>query len=347
MRIAIVSTPFIRVPPLGYGGTELFCYELAEELDSRGHDVTVFTTGDSVLSCKRRALYHTPVWPPEAADEVNHGAWALAEIARGGFDIAHLNSALALPTARFVYVPIVHTIHHRREPSLSRIFASHPDPFYVAISKRQLDLEVPLARSRVIYHGLSPRRYPPSLREEGYLVHIGRYAPEKGTHFAIDVARLSGLPIHLAGRTHPQDRAYFTEFVEPRLSLPLVHEHGEADHRRKVELLSGARAIVLPLQWEEPFGLIAIEAMLTGTPVIGFARGSFPEIIDEGVTGFLVDDGDLEGLAHIARSLERFDRARCARRARDRFSIGVMTNAYEGLYRRAIKAGGILKARVA
>jgi glycosyltransferase involved in cell wall biosynthesis len=258
-----------------------------------------------------------------------------------------LNSALALPFARFVPVPIVHTIHHQREPGYSRIFASHPEPFYVAISQRQLELEVPLARSRVIHHGVSPSRYPPSLREEGYLVHIGRYAPEKGTHLAIDIAKLANLPLHLAGRTHPQDRDYFDSQVKPGLSLPFVHEHGEADHRQKVALLSAARALVVPLQWEEPFGLVAIEAMLLGTPVLGFARGSFPEIVDEGVTGYLVENGDVDSLAALARGLERFDRARCARRARDRFSTATMATAYEAVYRRAIKSGGILPARVA
>jgi glycosyltransferase involved in cell wall biosynthesis len=333
MRIAIVSTPFIRVPPAGYGGTELFCYELAEELHARGHDVTLFTTGDSTTSCAMRWLYPRAAWPPTPDDEVRHAAWALGEIGRGRFDVVHLNSARALPLTREWDVPVVYTIHHHRVEPLSQLYAAHPHVTYVAISRRQLEIEAPLARSAVIHHGLSPHRYPPSGRDEGYLLHLGRFAPEKGTHLAVDAARAAGLPLKLAGRTHPQDARYFAEQVAPRLG-PGVEEVGEADHARKVALLGGARALVCPLQWEEPFGLVAIEAMLCGTPVVGFARGSFPEIVEEGLTGHLVPNGDVGALGRAAASLEGFDRAACARRARERFTAAVMTDAYEELYRR-------------
>ena len=120
MRIAVVSTPFIRVPPAGYGGTELFCWELSEELAIRGHDVTLYTTGDSVTRCRRRSLYHHAEWPPTPHDDVNHVAWAFSEIARQGFDVVQLNSSLGVPFSRFVSVPIVHTIHHPREEATSR-----------------------------------------------------------------------------------------------------------------------------------------------------------------------------------------------------------------------------------
>lgn len=348
MRIAIVSTPFIRVPPAGYGGTELFCYELAEELARRRHDVTLFTTGDSGTRCRKRALYARPEWPPTPADELNHAAWSLADIAQNdGVDLVHVNSVLAVPLARFCQVPMVHTLHHRREDAMSRVYTTHPEVHYVAISRRQLELEVPLARASVVHHGLSPDRYPPSASDEGYLLHLGRYSEEKGTHLAIDAARLAGVPMALAGRAHPQDRAYFDAEIVPRLKrasprgggaggAPDVVELGEADHQRKVALLRGARALMCPIQWEEPFGLAAIEAMLCGAPVIGFARGSFPEIVEEGITGFLVPDGDVAGMARIARSLARFDRAACATRARERFSTEVMTTAYEGIYRAAL-----------
>ena len=338
MRIAVLSTPFIRVPPSGYGGTELFCWELSEELAIRGHEVTLYTTGDSVTRCRRRSLYHRAEWPPTPHDDVNHVAWAFSEIARQGFDVVQLNSSLGVPFSRFISVPIVHTLHHHREEAISRLFAAHPRVVYVAISRRQLDLETPLARAAVIHHGLSPERYEPSAREEGYLLHLGRYAKEKGTHLAIDAARIAGLPLKLAGRTHPPDVEYFAREIKPRLEQPGVEELGEAEHERKVALLRGARALLCPLQWEEPFGLVAIEAMLCGTPVIGFPRGSFPEIIDEGVTGFLAEDGDVTAMARIALGLEHFDRAACALRARERFSAQVMTDAYERLYERLARA---------
>ncbi|AUX25395.1 glycosyl transferase [Sorangium cellulosum] len=334
MRIAIISTPFIRVPPSGYGGTELFCYELAEGLTARGHEVTLYATGDSVVSGRRRALYPTACWPPALEDEANHAAWAISEIAReGGFDVLHLSSPVGILFIRSVRVPVVHTIHHARCDERSRIYARFPEIMYVAISERQRSLEIDLPRSCVIHHGVSPSRYPPSLGDEGYLAHIGRFAPEKGTHTAVDVAEAAGLPIKLAGRAHPQDHAYYADEVVPRLRRGGGLELGEVDHDRKISLLRGARGLLCPLEWEEPFGLIAIEAMLCGTPVLGFARGSFPEIVDEGVTGFLAGPGDVERLIAAARGLAHFDRAACARRARERFSAAAMVAKYEALYR--------------
>ncbi|MCC6555620.1 MAG: glycosyltransferase family 4 protein [Polyangiaceae bacterium] len=333
MRIAIISTPFVRVPPHGYGGTELFCYELAEGLTWRGHDVTLFATGDSVVTCRRRALFAAPQWPPYVEDDVNHVSWAFSEIARDErFDVVQLNSPVGVTFAHTCRAPVVHTLHHARVEAISRLYARHPEISYVAISESQLSIEVPLRDARVIYHGLSPGRYPQSLRDEGYLLHLGRYAPEKGTHLAIDIARAAGLPIRMAGRAHPADLRYFEEEVAPRLAQPGVQDLGEAGPEAKLALLRGARALVCPLRWEEPFGLIAVEAMLCGTPVLGFRRGAFPEIVDEGVTGHLADDGDADALARIARGLAGFDRAACARRARERFSANSMVAQYEALY---------------
>jgi glycosyltransferase involved in cell wall biosynthesis len=334
MRIALLSTPFIRVPPAGYGGTELFCADLADELHARGHDVTLYTTGDSETACRKRWLYPRPEWPPTPCDEINHVAWAFADVARGGFDVAHLNSPLGVPWSRWLATPLVYTVHHHRMESMSRLYAMHPRLGYVAISRRQLELEVPLPEATVIHHGVAPGRYPPSFRDQGYLLHLGRYAPEKGTHLAIDAAQAARLPIKLAGRTHPEAAAYFAEQVAPRLGLPGVEELGEAGPERKLALLRGARAVLCPLQWEEPFGLVAVEAMLCGTPVLGFPRGSFPEIVEEGITGFLAPDADVEALGRLAAGLVGFDRARCARRARERFSAAVMAAAYERLYAR-------------
>jgi glycosyltransferase involved in cell wall biosynthesis len=244
-------------------------------------------------------------------------------------------------------MPVVYTLHNQREEPTSRIFAIHPELQYVAISRRQLELEVALPKATVIHHGLSLSRYPPSLLDEGYLLHLGRYCEDKGTHIAIDAAILAGLPIKLAGRTHPTDVDYFEEHVAPRLALPDVSELGEADPELKLRLLRGARGLVLPLQWEEPFGLVAIEAMLVGTPIIGFPKGSFPEIVEEGLTGFLAPDGDVESMARIARELDGFDRRACAERARQRFNAGRMVSAYEALYRLAITALGLPRARAA
>jgi glycosyltransferase involved in cell wall biosynthesis len=333
MRIAVVSTPFVRVPPDGYGGTELFCHELVEGLVRRGHDVVLYATGDSTASCPVRSLFARPEWPPDPTHEAAHAAFAIADAIRWRADVLQLNSAVAVPMTRLVDVPAVCTIHHRREPASSMVYAAHPAVRFVAISQRQRDLEAPLADVRVIHHGVDPRRYPASRADEGYLLHLGRFCADKGTHVAIDLARAVGLPIVLAGRTHEQDAAWVESELAPRLARPDVREVGETGGAQKTGLLRGARALVCPLAWEEPFGLVAIEAMLCGTPVVGFARGAFPEIVDEGVTGFLVPPGDLDALARRTRDLARFDRERCARRARERFRADVMVSRYEALYR--------------
>ncbi|HEX9296055.1 MAG TPA: glycosyltransferase family 4 protein [Polyangiaceae bacterium] len=333
MRIAIVSTPSVRVPPKGYGGTELFCGHLAEALLARGHEVTLFATGDSEFSGELRACYPKPTWPPSDTVELTHMRWCLNDIAcdRFGFDAVQINCAVGLRIARDLGIPVVYTLHHHREEKLSRMYAAHPEVHFVAISRRQLELEVPLRRATVIHHGVDVGEYPASPRSKGYVLHLGRFAPEKGTHHAIDAALRAKVPLVLAGRVHEKvdDHSYFDDELKPRLerAAARVRVAGEADHPRKLALLQGASALLCPIEWEEPFGLIAIEAMLTGTPVIGFARGSFPEIIDPGVTGLLVSN--VEEMARAIHAVQGYSRRRCAARARERFSAGRMAAEYE------------------
>lgn len=334
MRIAVISTPFIRVPPDGYGGTELFCANLVSQLVQRGHRVTLFATGDSVSPGEVEALFPTGCWPPTPKQDTQHLEWAFERIATATdpYDIVQLNSPLGLSIARRLGCPVVYTIHHARAEYLSAIYAREHHAHYVAISARQLRLEVPVPSASIIHHGVEAAEYPPSFEVGPYLVHIGRFAAEKGTHLAIDAARRAKLPIRLAGRCHPPDRDYFEREITPRLLLEddMVELCGEADHVRKVNLLRGARALLCPIQWEEPFGLIAIEAMLCGTPVIGFPRGSFPEIVDEGITGLLVSNAD-EMVEAIAK-VDRIDRRACASVARRRFSASRMAADYERLF---------------
>jgi len=334
MRIAVISTPFVRVPPFDYGGTELFCGHLAEALLDRGHDVTLFATGDSEFSGELKACFPTATWPPTEAADRAHIRFCLHEISRDrqGYDAVQINSAHGLQTARELGIPVVYTLHHHRDPSLSAIYAAHPEVTYVAISARQLELETPLRHASVIYHGVDPNDYPPSVKDAGYLVHLGRIAPEKGTHLAIDAAVASQMPLVIAGRVHDRrvDRYYFEHEVAPRLTRPGAMLVGDANMCRKVALLRGARAALCPIQWEEPFGLVAIEAMLTGTPVIGFARGAFPEVIDEGITGILVSN--VREMTAAIHSIGKLDRRACANRARERFSVDRMAAEYESVF---------------
>lgn len=340
MRIAVVSTPFVSVPPKGYGGTELFCGTLTDALVARGHSVTLFATGDSHCDGELRALYSRASWPPSPAVERAHVRWALFEIARAHepYDVIQINSPLAIRAGVELGLgpALVHTLHHQRDEALSRIYSEHPQIRYVAISRRQRDLEVFLPRITVIYHGLAARHYPPEARPDPrrprYATHIGRFAAEKGTHLAILAAIEARTSIVVAGRCHENrdDRRYYHREVEPLLSHPLVHNVGEADLPRKLELLQNAKALLCPILWEEPFGLIAIEAMMVGTPVIGFRHGSFPEIVDEGVTGFLVED--IGHMTEQLRCLEGFNRQACAERARERFSADRLAADYERVF---------------
>jgi glycosyltransferase involved in cell wall biosynthesis len=338
MRIAMVSTPFVSVPPRNYGGTELVVYELAEGLVERGHDVTLFATGDSCSRATVSYLYREAQWPPDSLPEVNHVSWAFGQIAAQEFDLIHAHSALALGMGRLVpHVPIVYTLHHDCVEEFSAFYRYFPEVYYVAISKRQRALEIPLPRCEVIHHGLDPARFECADVADDYVCYIGRFTETKGPHIAIDVAREAGVPIHVAGRPHPPDQEFARQQIQPRLSLPHVHQLGCVGVTQKVPLLRHARALLAPLQWEEPFGLVMIEAMLSGCPVVAFPRGSAPELIEPGVTGFLAESPrQMTEMIRRGGAVDSIDRARCRRRAIERFSRARLVADHLGLYQRVV-----------
>jgi glycosyltransferase involved in cell wall biosynthesis len=339
VRIALVSTPFVPVPPPKYGGTELIVATLARALVRRGHDVVLYATGDSYLPDVEVAyLYEQAVWPPDPGRELNHVAFAARDLAaRDDIDVVHAHVPAAMAFAPFLGAPVVYTLHHARDEHLDELYrgcASRRVSF-VAISHRQrelLELE-----AEVVHHGLPPGDYALGRGAGRYAAFIGRFAEEKGVDVAIEVAARAGVKLRLAGQPHWKDEAYFRSRVERRLREPHVRWLGEAGHPEKVRLLGGALATLFPIAWEEPFGLVMIESMLCGTPVISYARGSAPEVIDEGVTGWTVRDED--EMAWRLRRLAaggRFDRARCRERAARRFSVEVMTDGYLMAYAAAL-----------
>jgi glycosyltransferase involved in cell wall biosynthesis len=338
MKIAIVSTVALPVPPPGYGGTERLLYYLAEGLVREGHDVTLFATGDSRTQAELRFLYPHAVWPIDAMAEFDHVAWACAEAARGGFDVVHVNQAPALALQRFGGSPFVYTLHHDRVDELSRFYERFPDVQYVAISGRQRALETALPHVSVVHHGLDPDDFPFVAEPEDYVAFIGRFAPTKGPHLAIDAAREAGIAIRLAGRPHKgEGEAYHASQMVPRLELPGVDWVDELGGDAKLAHLGRARVMLFPICWEEPFGLVMIEAMLSGTPVVAFARGSAPEVIEHGVTGFCVRD-----VAEMAAAIPRaaaLDRRHVRDRARERFSTERMVRDYVRVYEAAAKRG--------
>jgi glycosyltransferase involved in cell wall biosynthesis len=340
MRIAMISTPFLSVPPRDYGGTELVVYELVEGLTAKGHDVTLFATGDSSTTATLRAFYPKPQWPPDPYTDANHVSWAMAEIfADGGFDVIHAHSALALPLCRLIpNLPLVYTLHHAREESLSAFYQSFSEAFYVAISQNQKRLEIPLRHCEVIYHGLDPERFQWSATARDYVCFMGRFAQVKGLHTAIDVAEKAGVPIAVAGEIHPVDQEFGQREVLPRLEKPHVDFLGCLDMPRKIPLLRHARALLAPIEWEEPFGLILIEAMLSGCPVVAFGRGSVPELVEPGVTGFIARSADeMVEMIRPGGVLDSFDRRQCRERAVERFSRARLVSDHEDFYARVIK----------
>lgn len=337
MRIALISTCAVSVPPRAYGGTELIVGELAKRLTQLGHDVTTFATGDSRTAGRLQWLFDRPMWPPTDHTELRHAAaaWRAITETPGAFDVVHAHQAQSLAFSSLVRsMPTVYTLHHHRDESLIAMYRDFPDIAYVAISRRQAELSPEIPIADVILHGLDPDLYEPGIGDRGFVAFLGRFAQEKGPHCAIDAARRARVPLQMGGAVHLPDREYFDRDVKPRLADPRggVRWVGELSFVPKVALLRGARALLFPIDWEEPFGLVMIESMLVGTPVIGFARGSVPEVIDEGVTGFVVRD-EVEMAARVG-NLDGFDRRRCREHARMRWSSLRMARDYEALYER-------------
>jgi glycosyltransferase involved in cell wall biosynthesis len=338
MKVALFSTCALATPPRKYGGTELVVAELAKGLSNLGHQVTVFATGDSHVQGELRYHFERPVWPPNELAETRHASFAWCEVARflAEFDVVHVNHGAALPFHLHVPIPSVMTIHHARVDELVEHYRAFDGVAYVAISERQAQLVPELKISRVIHHGLEPSLYAQGSGDGGYVAFLGRFAPEKGPHLAIDAACQSGMHLRIGGTYHAVAADYYAREMLPRLARSeLVECCGELGHDAKVALLRGAAALLFPIQWEEPFGLVMIESMLVGTPVIAFRNGSAAEVVEEGVTGFLVDN--TEQMAQRIGQLGRIDRARCRERARSRWCSARMAREYLELYEKVAR----------
>jgi glycosyltransferase involved in cell wall biosynthesis len=270
--------------------------------------------------------------------DLNHVSWAMQQISRSGpFDVIHAHSAVALACARLVPdVPMVYTLHHPREEQLSEFYRHCPEPYYIAISEDQRRREVPLRHVHVIHHGLDPAKYQCTPHPLGtYVCFVGRYSRVKGPHTAIDVAREAGVPIRMAGEVHPPDEAWTDAELRARLAQPHVTELGPIGIAAKAPLLAHARALLAPIEWHEPFGLVLIEAMLSGCPVVAFAMGSVPELVEDGVTGFIATSPEhMVELIRPGGAAHRFDRVRCRQRASERFSADRMVADHIAVYDR-------------
>jgi glycosyltransferase involved in cell wall biosynthesis len=266
-------------------------------------------------------------------------SWAVRAALESRCDLVHAHSFVALALARLhPEVPLLYTIHHERDEELSEFYRHFPDAWYVAISADQKDREVPLPRVEVIHHGLDPNRFEVTAKAADYVAFVGRFAPVKGPHTAIDAAGRAGVPIRVGGEVHDVNREFGEREVLPRLEQPHVRDLGLIGPEVKIPLLRDARALLAPIEWNEPFGLVLIEAMLSGCPVVAFPRGSVPELVEPEVTGFVVhDEREMTDLLRPGSRLDAFDRVRCRERAIVRFSRDRMVENHVRLYEQAIR----------
>ena len=339
MRIALIAPPFIAVPPTKYGGTELFISELAHGLQLQGIEVTVYTNGESTVDAPKRWLYPKGEWPLRNDVEgslkgLNHFAWAVKEAAQEA-DLIHVNSAPGLSFSRFVDVPMVYTVHHAFDPALSEFYESYPDASYVTISDFQRE-KLSMPDMRTIHHGIDMALYPVVEKKQEYLSFLGRVAPPKGTHLAIEIAKKSGIPLKIAGEIQPIYKNYWETMVKPHVDGKFIEYVGEVGMNDKVELLGNSKAMLFPVQWDEPFGLVMIEAMACGTPVLALPGGSVAEVVKEGVSGNV--RGAVAELAECARDLD-IPSPIVHGYVKEFFSVERMTRDYIKLYSEILSDG--------
>jgi glycosyltransferase involved in cell wall biosynthesis len=340
MRIAQVAPLFEAVPPQLYGGTERVVSMLTEELVRRGHDVTLFASGDSRTTATLVPVVERAMrWGVETRDRL------AAEFTRelglvfaraADFDVIHSHvDYLAFPFEALTPTPTVHTIHGRLDlPHLVPLYRQFRTVPLVSISDAQRAPLSPLGMrwAGTVYHGLPIDRYAFAAHDQGYLAFLGRLSPEKQPDLAIEIARRAGLPLKIAAKVDAADREYFERTVAPLLDEPLVEFLGEIGDDDKPAFLGGARALLFPIDWPEPFGLVMIEAMACGTPVVARPCGSVPEVVVDGRTGFLAST--LVELADAVKRIDEIDRAECRRHVEAHFSVGRMAEDYEAVYRR-------------
>jgi glycosyltransferase involved in cell wall biosynthesis len=347
LRIAQLAPPFVPVPPTKYGGTERVVSLLTEELVRRGHTVTLFASGDSSTSAELVPTVPDALWERDMTNPA--AALALAVGTSYGrareFDVIHSHvDFAAYPAARLSPTPSLHTLHGRLNlPSLRALYASYSDMALVSISDSQ---RRPLPRASwltTVYNGVDVDELRYNAQGGRYLVFLARISPEKGLARAIRIARRAGAELMIAAReplsndADPVVRAdweYYEHEVKPLLREPGINYVGELDGPAKAELLGGALALLNPIDWEEPFGLNMAESLACGTPVLATRRGSVPEVVEHGVTGWIGDDE--AALAAAVERVERLERARCRRAAEERFSTARMADGYLAAYARLL-----------
>jgi glycosyltransferase involved in cell wall biosynthesis len=334
MRIAQVVPLHVAVPPHAYGGTERVVHNLTEALVKLGHDVTLFASGDSKSSAKLvsgidRAIHFNP----EVEAAAYHSAH-LTDVYRQGdqFDVIHSHmDYLTLPFVEMTKTPTVLTLHGRLDqPEFARVFRTYPNANYVSISDSQRRDIPDLNWVATVHHGVDVASFKFYPKRGDYLCFVGRFSPEKRAHVAIEIAKRTGMPLKIAAKWDSKDASYFHTVVEPLLNDPIVEYLGELDEMAKRDLMGKALALILPIDWPEPFGMVFIEALACGTPVITCPKGSVPELLLDGVTGSV--RCDVDELVEAVKHVHLISREGCRRYAEQRFDTRRMALEYINVY---------------
>jgi glycosyltransferase involved in cell wall biosynthesis len=341
MRVAQLAPLAESVPPKLYGGTERVVAWLVNELVELGHDVTLFASGDSTTRgrvhpvCPRALRLGRPRADPQAAYAI-----LLEAISRraGEFDIIHAHiDWLHLPMLRRIGVPFLTTLHGRLDlPGLSDVIRDFSEACFVSISNNQRLPLIDASWCGTVYHGLPAQLFSPSYDPGRYLAFLGRLTSEKGPEAAIRIARAVGMPLRIAAKVPRGETGYFKRHLEPLIDGDAIQLIGEVNDAAKQPFLAEAAALLFPIDWPEPFGLVMIEAMACGTPVIAYRSGSVPEVVDDGITGFVVET-EAEAIEAV-NSLSRIDRHAVRERFEMRFTAKRMAGNYVDLYERLLEA---------
>ena len=340
MRIAQVSPLYESVPPQLYGGTERIVSYLTEKLVEHGHEVTLFASGDSITNaklipvCKKSLRLYG-----EGTDQLSYHFVELQEVInlRKEFDIIHFHiDYLHYPVSTLNQYHHVSTLHGRQDiKGLDLLYRKYNFIPLVSISNHQ---QLPLPHANwieTVYHGIPVDLLKPNFQTGQYLAFLGRISPEKRVDLAIEIAIKAQLPIKIAAKIDVNDQAYFEQEIKHLFNHPLVEYIGEINDSEKENFLGNAIALLFPIDWPEPFGLVMIESMACATPVIAFNRGSVPEVIDEGITGFLVNS--VNEAVEVLKKIQRIDRKKCRKQFEERFASDIMTLNYERVYNTIIE----------
>ena len=328
MRIGMVAPPWIPVPPHTYGGTELIADILCRGFEKAGHDVVLFASGDSTCPVQHIGTLEAAKLPPDKYKEHSHLAEVLRQAESLKLDIIHSHLEAIQPYAPWLGVPVVCTLHVDVTEARRDFFQANRRVTYVAVSENQgQSFPMPV---NVILHGIEIQRYPVRAAKEPYIAFLGEISRRKGADVAVRAWMALAARVKIAGYVPPSEEEWFQREVMPRLKQGALEHLGPIDFPRKIELLSHASAILCPIRWQEPFGLVAIEAMACGTPVIAIRRGAFPELIEDGVTGFLCDSDEeiLEAVGEVGK-LNPED---CRRRVEKLFDSRRMVQDYLDLF---------------